>query len=335
MVSRSGQKPDWLFVARDNNYGLTRDVELLMRAIVKAGGRADFATIRDRSLVDWMMRRQAAQNIVHIERVFPRWLSAGAKNWLIPNQERFPRRHSGRLRKIDRVLAKTLHAQQIFSDIGVPTSHIGFTSEDRQDVTVEKDWNSFLHVAGGSTLKGTEDILALWRAHPEWPQLVLVQKAANAPRSVPHNVTLYSGHIDDRELKHLQNACGIHLCPSRAEGWGHHIVEAMSVGAVVVTTDGPPMNEHIDATCGVLVAVERSERRHLGQNFFVDRKALETAIVGLLTMDNAAKWTIGSQARHCYERIGESFSQNISNQLGLGAQAPHEARQRSPAISNS
>lgn len=335
MGRNGGQRPDWLFVARDNNYGLTRDVELLTAVLVKAGASVDFATVRDRSLVDWMMRRPAAQNIVHIERVFPRWLSASAKNWLIPNQERFPRRHIWLLRKIYRVLAKTRHAEQIFAQIGVPTSHIGFTSEDRQDVAVEKNWNSFLHLAGGSTLKGTEDILALWREHPEWPQLMLVQKAANAPRSVPRNVTLYSGHIDDRELKRLQNACGIHLCPSRAEGWGHHIVEAMSTGAVVVTTDGPPMNEHVDATCGVLVEVERSERRHLGESFFVDRKALEAAIIGLLAMDDATKRTIGKQARHRYEKIGESFSQNISHQLGLGAQTLREASQRTPAISYS
>lgn len=303
---------DWLFVARDNNYGLTRDVELLMAVVAGSGGSADFATVRDRSLMDWLMRRPAAKNVVHIERVFPRWLSAGAKNWLIPNQERFPRRHVGRLRGIDRVLAKTHHAEQVFSRMGVPTIHIGFTSEDRQDATVQKDWSSFLHLAGGSTLKGTEDILALWRAHPEWPQLTLVQKVANAPKSVPRNVTLHSGHIEDRELRRLQNACGIHLCPSRAEGWGHHIVEAMSVGAVVVTTDGPPMNEHVDATCGVLVEVERSERRHLGTNHFVDRDALERVIATTIAMAVAQKAAMGEAARARFEEIDRDFRQKAS-----------------------
>ena len=302
---------DWLLVARNNNYGLTRDAEILAAAISEVGCISEFAATRERSLVERLFRRKRAEHVVHIERVFPHWFSAARKNWLIPNQERFPRRHLSRLRSIDKVLVKTRHAERIFAEMNLPVSYLGFTSEDRFDATVEKNWNRFFHLAGGSTLKGTEEVLALWEHHPEWPELVLVQKEANAPARVPVNVTLISGFVEDDRLRHLQNECGIHLCPSRSEGWGHHILEAMSVASVAVVTDAAPMNEHVDAECSILVATSGSEPRHLGINFFVDRNALESAIEKILSLADEAKAKLGQAARARYQSIDRGFHERV------------------------
>ena len=136
---------------------------------------------------------------------------------------------------------------------------------------------------------------------------MLVQKRANAPESVPSNVALHGGYLDDDALKQLQNACGVHLCPSRSEGWGHNIVEAMSCGAVVVTTDAPPMNEHVTADCGVLVPINRSEPRHLGRNFFVDPSALETTVAQLVTASPDAAKSLGVKARERFEELNRGF----------------------------
>ena len=138
-----------------------------------------------------------------------------------------------------------------------------------------------------------------------------MQKRANAPGSVPANVTLLSGYLDDGELKRLQNTCGIHLCPSRSEGWGHHIVEAMSCGAVVVTTDAPPMNEHVTAGCGLAVRAGRSRPRHLGYEFFIDRDALEAAIAGLVSGPADFAQSIGAGARARFEEIDRNFAARL------------------------
>ena len=298
---------DVAIIGRNNRYGLTRDAEILRQGLESIGVQAAVFDKRKRALMDRLRRRKVASLVVHLERIHPAWLGAANHHVLMPNQERFPKRHIGRLRRVDRVLAKTQHAQEIFAGLGVDSACLGFTSTDRYDPSVSRGWKRFFHLAGGSTLKGTGDILTLWEAHPEWPELVLVQKQVNAPASVPSNVTLLRGYLDDAELKRLQNACGVHLCPSRSEGWGHNIVEAMSCGAVVVTTDAPPMNEHVTADCGVLVSTSRSEPRHLGRNFFIDYHALEAAIARLLAESPEVARSLGNKARKRFEELNRDF----------------------------
>lgn len=308
---------DILIVNKDNSFGLTRDTNLLIEALASIGRSEGVATkgIRARSFVDWLFRRRQAQTIIHVERAFPRWYSAAKFNLLCPNQERFPRRHLGRLKGIDLVLAKSRHAEQIFRGLGVPTVYVGFTSEDRLDETVPKNWNSFFHLAGGSTLKGTEDVIELWSRHPEWPELVLVQRDPHPKAAAIANIRVVSGYITDVQLKELQNSCGMHLCPSRSEGWGHHLVEALSVGAVTVTTDGPPMNEHVSPDCGLLIPYGRTEPRHLGTNYLVDLSAMEKVVETLIRMDASEKQRLGSAARRRFLEIDAGFRTRLAEAL--------------------
>lgn len=312
---------DTLIIVKNNRYGLTRDAELLAQAVRASGVAVEIVGISDRKLSDRLFARKTARRAIHLERLFPQWLGAAGENILVPNQERFPRRHLGRLRRCDQILAKTMEACAAFAGEGVPIDYLGFTSQDRLDAGVTRDWNRVLHLAGGSTLKGTADVLRLWDSHPEWPELVLVQKSQNAPRHVPDNVHLITGYLDDAALRALQNACGIHLCPSRAEGWGHNIVEGLSCGALVIATDGAPMNEHIRPEFGLLVATERSEARHLGTNHFVALEGLERAIESAIAMPWSRKASMGDLARQRFIEIDRHFHDRTRDLLGPAAEA--------------
>jgi hypothetical protein len=309
---------DTIVIGKKNNFGLTKDSDLLVRAMQAENlcGNIRMVSPRDRSLVDRLLRRRWAGTAVHIERAFPAWFSAARRHILIPNQERFPARHIGRLKNIDQVLCKSKCAAGIFQQYGVTTEYLGFTSEDRFDSAVEKDWNGIFHLAGGSTLKGTEDILTLWSRHSEWPVLHLVQKEALAPKAIPSNVELTTRYIPDRELRTMQNRFAIHLCPSRGEGWGHHIVEGMSTGALILSVDAPPMNEHLDASTGLLVPYVRTEPRHLGACYFADLAALEAGIVRAITMPIEDKARFGRAARLAFERIDREFRAHLKQIFG-------------------
>jgi glycosyltransferase involved in cell wall biosynthesis len=134
--------------------------------------------------------------------------------------------------------------------------------------------------------------------------------------NVPANVVLHREYISDDELKRMQNRFGIHLCPSLSEGWGHSIVEGMSCGAVVLTTDGPPMNELVSPERGVLVPSSRTAPRKLGTNYFVDPRALADAIERLIAMPPDRKAALGGAARQWFQLNDVEFRRRMSDTLG-------------------
>lgn len=249
---------------------------------------------------------------IFLERVFPNWFGSAQYNLLIPNQERFPHRHINRLKKIDAVLCKSQHATEIFSKLGCNAHFTGFTSHDLLDETIEPDYQSFMHLAGRSTLKGTQTVLELWEKHPEWPPLTLIQCEENSPKSFPPNVKLITEYLSHEKIRKIINTHGIHLCPSLSEGWGHYIAEAMSAQALVVTTDAPPMNELVTAERGVLVPYQKSEPRHLGTNFYTDIQKLESTLAMLMRTPAEKKKHLGEKARAWFLENDKRFRSELA-----------------------
>ncbi|NJN21387.1 MAG: glycosyltransferase family 4 protein [Leptolyngbya sp. RL_3_1] len=317
-------------ICRDSDFGLARCQRILAAVAARAGHTVTLSRPeRDRSVPQYLrnLYRALASRLqppsnpdydinIFIEDLDPGWFSKARQNDLIPNQEWFHYRWLPYLFGIDRVLAKTRRAQTIFATLGCPTNFISFTSEDRFDPSQPKDYSRFFHLAGNSPYKGTDTLLKLWQQHPEWPQLVVIQSAKQAKPLSAANICYQVGHIDDHQLQVEQNRCGIHLCLSETEGFGHYIVEAMSCQALVVTTDAAPMNELITEERGLLVAVAQSQRQGLDQRHFVDSHALETCIQTIIAMDDAQKQTLGTQAREWYLANQRRFETRLQWALG-------------------
>jgi glycosyltransferase involved in cell wall biosynthesis len=304
-----------VIIGRKNGAGLEQDAELVMQAL--ATGDYQVRCVAPRDWRAFLFGGVKADIVIYLERVFPWWNGRGKQRFLIPNQERFPARDIPRLGRMTGVLCKTRHAEEIFKKLHAAVAYTGFTSPDRSLADAGPDYERFFHLAGRSTVKGTDVLLALWTRHPEWPELTLVQHPDNAPAAVPANVRLISRRVSDAELKELQNTCGVHVCPSLSEGWGHYIVEAMSCRAVVVTTDETPMNELIAPERGLLVPAKRTESRHLGTNFYVDTAKLEQAITALVAQSTQDKERCGQNARVWFEENNRAFLANFPRLLGL------------------
>lgn len=316
-------------VAWNNGVGLTRDLALLARAL-RAGGFDVHVTAIGRgklrkwfrpTVMTWRGRLRklflrAPRHDVNImlEHIRLEDLGSARCTLFVPNPEWCMPYDVERLSRIRGVLAKTRHAEAIFRARGIPTEFIGFTSEDRLDAAVPRE-RRFFHLAGRSENKGTDALIAVWRRHPEWPMLTIVQSPRTAkPLDPPAaNIEHRIDYLDDAELRRLQNACRFHVCCSETEGFGHYLVEAMSVGAVVLTTDAEPMSELVDGTRGVCIPYGRTGTQQLATTFFVDDVAMEQAIERLLATDDATLDRIGAAARRWYVENDAAFPARVKH----------------------
>lgn len=312
-------------LGRDNGHGLSRDIALVAGLLAEAGHTVEpIAFSNEKGLRNlhigglWLQRawKGRADLQLCLEHIYPNVLPLARRNLWMPNPEWFRPRWRDALGDLSGTLCKTHHAVEIFAGLGCRPRFVGFTSQDRRDAAVPRQ-RRFLHLAGKSPVKGTEAVLEAWRRHPEWPPLVVVQTArhARAGAAPAANIDHRIGRMADAELRQLQNACRFHLQPSEAEGFGHCLVEGLSTGAVVLTTDGEPMNELVRPGHGLLIEPARVGRLGLARRHHVDADGIERAVDQALAMDEAAVAAMATASRAAFEAMDRDFRDRFAGHV--------------------
>jgi hypothetical protein len=316
--------------------GLGTDIDVLTQALVRAGCAVSFKGRRRRkppsrahSLMStasvimaqqWarLTRRPQFDVNFFIESVFPEYLPTGRVNCLFQNPEFFRDTNLPHLPRLDFVLCKTPSAVEAFRGLPVRCRDMAFTSPDKRIPGFARQGPlRCLHLAGQSAVKGSEAVVEAWSRHPEWPELIVVRRlrrygGEEAPPLPPlPNVRYETDYVPAERLRQLENECEIHVIPSQVEGYGHVIGEAMGCGAVVVTTDAPPMNELVRPDRGVLIRVARSEPMRLSRKNFVDVGDLEAKLNMIFAMSPERRAELGRNARAWYEAQDLRFQRNL------------------------
>jgi len=317
-------------IARDNAAGLSRDLGIVADNLTRAGFDVTVSALGQggvaRSLRHLRLRTQRAYRHwrdasasqvfdvnVMLERIYPAFFALARRNVLIPNPEWFKPEYESHLGRLDRVLTKTHHAETIFDALGCRTEFIGFTSEDRLLAEVPRE-AAFFHLAGRSGNKGTRPLIDLWLREPTWPMLTVVQRdKLPSPLPAAANLRFVTRYVPDAELRALQNRYLFHLCPSETEGFGHHMVESMSVGAIVLTTDAPPMNEMIGPGRGILTAYCRTNTQHRATTYFVDPAALERDVRRMIALSGEERTTLATNAREWWSTNNLQFHGRLAS----------------------
>ena len=248
---------------------------------------------------------------VHLEYTPPRDLSDGARQLFLPNPEWFTDRHTWALPLIDLVLCKTANAVEPFDRAGAATAYVGFTSHDCRVPGVVPDRSKWLHIASNGHQKGTDEVVEAWRRNPHWPTLTVVAGRRRKPIEPASNVHIIDEWLSDSDLRILMQSCGVHVCTSNAEGYGHTIVESMSCGVLVLTTDLAPMNELVGPDRGVLVGVTASSPMGWFRRAIIEQSALAEAVEQAMAFSDDEHTRRAAAARHWFEQNDLSFDERL------------------------
>lgn len=324
----------------ERHAGLRHDADLLQRSLAELGygasvlKRASYRTFAWRVIMSRKARMVGADRlvskglmalsfihrranrkpddvVVHIQYPAPRHLVNGATQVFVPNPEWFWDRDAWALPFIDVVLCKTKHAVAIFTAAGCTAEYVGFTSQDCQVPGIRPARSRWLHIASNGHQKGTDEIVEAWHRHPEWPKLTILAHKRTTPTPPAKNLYVVNEWVDDTQLRRLMQSSGVHLCPSNAEGFGHTIVEAMSCGVLVITTDLAPMNELVDESRGVLVDVAESKPMGWARRAQFTQAALEDAVERAISMSDAEFARRSAAAREWYVQNDVAFKRRL------------------------
>ena len=281
-------------ITRENGLGLSNDVAILRSALVGISGHAI-----EVEFTDWEHPRKVGPKHydfnIFLELVNPAFFPQARQNVFVPNPEWFMAGWRIHVRRFDQVWAKTRDCERIFKRLNQNTVFTGWTSVDRFIPNVIKQ-NAIIHVAGGSSAKGTAEVL---KAMELLPYLELTLVASKEWPNPPANVTVLPRQ-DAGNLAVLMNSHRIHLCPSSYEGFGHYLNEARSCEAVIVTTNAKPMNELVNAGYGLGAAVATTSTQNLATHQHVSVPSLADCIDAIAQTPEHLQARFGRKARAAY-----------------------------------
>lgn len=296
-----------IVTALNNGAGLQKDFELLKKIIEDCGHRAVGVPFQSGYI-------GPSVNVnIFLEVLVPNMLHKAEKNWIVPNSEWWYSRPWDRyLSKVSRVLCKTRDCYRIWSArMPAHSVFIGWESRDLYDQTIVREPH-FLHMAGKSETKNTAAVAEAWRKHKiPYPLTAVAFKPCivSLCKGIP-NVT-HVERLTDEDVARYINRFRFHIMPSKYEGFGHYIHEAIGCGGIVVTTDAPPMNAFAGIDREMLIPVDHTEPRLAAVFNYVTPDAIAEAVHKAAALDQARLEEIHQAGRKAFLSDREFFREQI------------------------
>jgi len=228
-----------------NQTGLSQDADLLQGIWFSAD-----ETVKFRRILNAQPECPEAEINVFLEVLNPSLFTYAARNVLIPNPEWTYKTWIPYLASLDEIWCKTHEAVEIFKDLHPNVKYIGWTSIAK-GIPEKKNFHKALVLTGKNIYRHPQlivDAYALAVAKDvKLPELHIVYDGSrlrvDVPEALTSNIVLHSSTLKQGEYDLLVQECGLAICCSGAEGFGHAVNEAASTGSILLLNDILPFKE--------------------------------------------------------------------------------------------
>lgn len=226
-----------------NQTGLAHDVDILQG--VWASIDKD---IKFRRVLNAQPECPEAEINVFFEVLNPSLFVYARKNIYIPNPEWTYQTWTSYMSSIDEIWVKTHEAEKIFKELHPNVRYIGWTSIAKG--TARKNFHKAVYLAGKNIYRHPQIIVDAYATHPriaDLPELHIVydgtRMKVNIPDEVRNKIKEYPSTLKENQYNEIIQECGLAICISGAEGFGHAVNEAASTGSLLLLNDIEPFRE--------------------------------------------------------------------------------------------
>jgi hypothetical protein len=259
-----------------------------------------------------------------IEVLNPALFMYAAKNIWIPNPEWTYQTWKPYARQLDAIWVKTREAQKLFEEWEAPVQYIGWSSIDKV-MPDKKNFHKAIVPSGKNVWRNPRPIIqAYMRIHQRiptlyqaLPELHIVHDPAAIqlppiPEPFQEKIKLHSEVMNEKEYDELLQECGLCICLSAFEGFGHAVNEAMSTGSLLLLSPIEAFRELTDEALWVSEMKSTPHPTCLGSLMDVQMESIVEALQIYASSTFLYKKSLSGKMRQEYEARHARFIAAVS-----------------------
>lgn len=301
------------------NTGVSQDVHILHGLIAHAFGQET----EIRHIPHYYPQCPQAEVNFFIEVINPALFLFAKKNIWIPNPEWTYQTWEPYARMVDEIWVKTHEAETLFSKWNCnKVRYIGWTSIDKVMPT-EKHYGKAIVPSGKNVWRNPRPIIQVYAAIQrqniglfyQLPELhiVHVSELPPIPESLKSKIILHSEVMPEKEYDELVQSCGLCICMSAAEGFGHAVNESMSTGSILMLSPIEPFMELAPTNSLWVSELKRTPHPQcMGELMDVDLQSMVETFQYYFNMPPAEREFMSLQTRALYEANHQAFVERMT-----------------------